>query len=135
MATQDARIAADIDVWSQATELLRRFGDGADQEAAKLAEDQGAHGIAEAIGQLRRAVTDIDKKPALYLEFAWAFNVTGYDFIIDEETRNIGKDFNIGGLAALPARGPLVILNAKTTNDAFAEADAIWVNRGEYKSW
>ena len=136
MATQDARIATDIHVWSQATELLRQFGDGADEKAAKLAEDEAAlHRIVEAIGELRRAITNIDKKPALHLEFAWAFNVTGCEFIIDEEARNIGKAFNIGGLDALPARGPLVVLKALTMNDAFDEANAIWANRGDYKSW
>lgn len=138
MTTSDsARGGSEVEVWSQATELLKQFGNNAEREAAGLAIDNevARPQIVEAIGELRRAINNTDRRPALHFEFVWAFNVTGQEFVIDEKSRNIGKDSNVGGLAALPVRGPLVVLKAKTMNDAFADANGIWANRGDYKSW
>jgi hypothetical protein len=81
------------------------------------------------IQALRRAITKIE--PALYFELGWPYNIAGEDFELNTSER--GKVLHLGGIDALPVRGPLIVLKEKALHDAFLEAEQIWSNRGVYR--
>jgi len=126
-----------LDIWSRATNLLREFSylRGADLEAriaAKSSDVQDAvPQIVAAVHALRKAISPAERAPGLYLEFTGGWR-DRKQHMLDEVRRGDRTDFNMGGVDALPINGGLIILEAKTVEEARTEVHDLLQEREEH---
>lgn len=133
----------EIDIWRGANILVKEHQEDAGWVAAdrlalmqRRGDKAGAEvwrRIIQAVGAIVTAVRNSERQPALYLRLSFPSTLTAEEEAYEHERYEGRVDYGFDSFNDLPP-DPLIVLTAKTPDEAKAQAELLWELRNAFLS-